>query len=123
MHPAGSSWRGCHNIGVTKLAFLRRLALPFASFLLASSLATLAEDTTHYDEGGIAYGREYVDHHFAERIDPFSGNLSMQFVDLIIPGSAGFDLKVQRSSTPISLSCRASISRPSVADGTSTSGV
>lgn len=42
-------------------------------------------------------GREYLKDHFAERIDPFNGNLSLQFVDLSIPGNAAFDLKVRRS--------------------------
>lgn len=30
-------------------------------------------------------------------MDPFNGNLSLQFVDLFIPGNGGFDLRVQRS--------------------------
>jgi YD repeat-containing protein len=61
------------------------------------SFAALSQGVTHYQEPGIAAGREYVKQHFAERIDPFSGNLSLQFVDLVIPGNGGFDLKVQRS--------------------------
>jgi YD repeat-containing protein len=72
-----------------------------AALLLALALGTvgpaIAEDTTNYDEPGVTQGREYLAQHFAERIDPFTGNLSLQFVDLRIPGNAGFDLRVVRS--------------------------
>lgn len=65
--------------------------------LLSVMTASNAEERTHYDEPGLTAGREYVSQHFAERVDPFTGNLSLQFVDLFIPGNGDFDLRIQRS--------------------------
>jgi hypothetical protein len=31
-----------------------------------------------------------------EHIDPMTGNLPLTFTDLVLPGNAGFDLKIQR---------------------------
>src|SRR5689334_23297440 len=72
----------------------------FAGALLLCAqfcLPAFAEDQTHYDEPGITPGRDYISQHFAEHIDPFSGNLSLQQTDLSIPGNGGFDLVVRRS--------------------------
>lgn len=73
--------------------------LSSGALLVIAALAfpAIAEDSTNYDEPGITHGREYLAQHFAERIDPFTGNLSLQFEDLRIPGNAGFDLRVIRS--------------------------
>ena len=70
--------------------------------ILAACIALLAisvkaEDVTHYDEPGFYPGRDYINQHFAEHIDPFTGSLSLHFVDLYIAGNGGFDLKIQRS--------------------------
>jgi hypothetical protein len=32
-----------------------------------------------------------------EHIDPLTGNLLLTFTDLVLPGSAGFDLRIQRT--------------------------
>lgn len=50
-----------------------------------------------YKEPGINPNREYTNEHLGEHIDPFTGSLQLQFVDLVLPGNGGFDLKVQRS--------------------------
>lgn len=50
-----------------------------------------------YKEPGINPNREYTNEHLSEHIDPFTGSLQLQFVDLVLPGNGGFDLKVQRS--------------------------
>ena len=73
--------------------FLAGAILLCAQLLVAAH----AEDKTNYDEPGITPGRDYMGQHFAERIDPFSGNLSLQYTDYFVPGNAGFDLAVKRS--------------------------
>ncbi|HZZ91119.1 MAG TPA: DUF6531 domain-containing protein [Usitatibacter sp.] len=72
---------------------------PFFVVLLAllSNSVVAAEDVTNYAEPGLTPGREYVHEQFAEHIDPFTGNLTLQHVDLRIPGSAGFDLRIRRT--------------------------
>ena len=51
----------------------------------------------YYDAPGIYPTRDYVNQHFGEHIDPFSGRLQLQYVDIFIPGNGGFDLRIQRS--------------------------
>jgi RHS repeat-associated protein len=50
-----------------------------------------------YKEPGMQPNRDYVNQHFGEHIDPFTGALQLHYVDVFIPGNGGFDLKVQRS--------------------------
>jgi RHS repeat-associated protein len=50
-----------------------------------------------YAEPGLYPTRDYVNQHVAEHLDPFSGAVSLQFVDIFLPGNGGFDLKVVRS--------------------------
>jgi YD repeat-containing protein len=71
------------------------LAIGLAALLPFHALAQDAPN--HYNEPGINPNREYVNQHFAEQIDPFSGNLQLHYVDVFLPGNGGFDLKVQRS--------------------------
>lgn len=73
-------------------------------FIASFWLAAHAEDKTNYDEPGISQGRDYLEQHFAEHIDPFSGNLSLQYTDLVLPGNGGFDIRVQRSYNANSIS-------------------
>src|SRR5689334_24395933 len=64
-----------------------------------SVLPTLsnAVDYTHAQEPGLNPNRDYVHQHFAEHIDPYNGNLQLQYVDAFAAGNGGFDLKIQRS--------------------------
>lgn len=50
-----------------------------------------------YQEAGISPGREYVNQHANEHIDPFTGKLQWHFTDLFVPGNGGLDIAVQRS--------------------------
>ena len=50
-----------------------------------------------YREPGIQKNRDYVNQHFAEHIDPFTGALQLHYVDIHLPGDGGFDLDVVRS--------------------------
>jgi YD repeat-containing protein len=66
----------------------------FASNLLAQTNGKLPD---FYKEPGLQPNRDYVNQHFGEHIDPFTGALQLHYVDVHIPGPAGFDLKIQRS--------------------------
>jgi YD repeat-containing protein len=93
-HPLVNAGRDSGPLRLVRVAC--RLAL-VSMFVLCTARTVGAEDSTNYEEPGVTQGREYLAHHFAERIDPFTGNLSLQFVDLSLPGNAGFDLRVVRS--------------------------
>lgn len=49
-----------------------------------------------YAEPGRNPFREPVQTHGTENIDPFSGNLNLSYVDLLVPGNGGFDIKIRR---------------------------
>lgn len=76
---------------------LRPFAALLALVLVSLATSSAAEDLNHYDEPGFNAGRDYLSQNFAEHIDPFTGNLMLQFSDLRLAGSGGFDLKVQRT--------------------------
>jgi YD repeat-containing protein len=75
-----------------------KLRVAFACLLSTFSItqAAASEEQTNYDEPGLTPGRTYDAEQFAEKIDPFSGNITLQYVDLVLPGNAGFDLKIRR---------------------------
>ncbi len=50
-----------------------------------------------YEEAGFAPNHDYVSQHPSEQVDPFSGKLKLNYVDLFIPGNGGMDIKIQRS--------------------------
>ena len=50
-----------------------------------------------YKDPGIYLNRDYINQNVSENIDPFTGSLQRQYVDLHLPGNGGFDLKVIRS--------------------------
>lgn len=56
-----------------------------------------------YKEPGVYSNRSYVDQSYNEHIDPFSGALSLQYVDLHLPGNGGFDLDIVRSYNSASI--------------------
>jgi hypothetical protein len=45
-----------------------------------------------YKEPGMQPNRDYVNQHFGEHIDPFTGALQLHYVDVHVPGNGGFDL-------------------------------
>src|SRR5258706_208435 len=81
----------------------------FLGLVLAFSLAGLPPtssaqtdpDLQYYKEPGIYPTRSYLNQHFSENIDPFTGRLQLHYVDLYIPGNGGFDLEVIRSYTSV----------------------
>lgn len=57
--------------------------------------ATAANEV--FDARGFAPNRDYFSQLPYEHIDPLTGNLLLTFTDLVLPGNAGFDLKIQRT--------------------------
>lgn len=51
----------------------------------------------YYEEAGIPDSRSLLNQNANEYIDPFSGTLNLQHVDLVVPGNGGLDIKIQRS--------------------------
>ncbi len=50
-----------------------------------------------FDATGFNRNREYFSQLPYEHIDPMTGNLLLTFTDLVLPGNAGFDLRIQRT--------------------------
>lgn len=78
-----------------RLTLLAGLAALFLGW--AGSTRSQEVIADFYREPGINPTRDYVNQHVNENIDPFTGALQLQFTDIVIPGPAGFDLKVVRS--------------------------
>ncbi len=49
-----------------------------------------------FNANGFDQNRDYFSGLPMEHIDPMTGNLILTFTDLVLPGNAGFDLKIQR---------------------------
>lgn len=75
------------------------LAHMFAGIMCAvasgSAIADLIPD--YYEEAGVSADRDYLNQSESEFIDPFSGTLNLLYTDLVIPGTGGMDIKIQRS--------------------------
>jgi hypothetical protein len=65
-------------------------------FILGAPTGLLAADPV-YDARGFDPNRAFFSQLPYEHIDPFTGNLLLTFTDLVLPGDAGFDLKIQRT--------------------------
>ncbi len=50
-----------------------------------------------FDASGFVQNRDFFSQLPYEHIDPLSGNLVLTFTDLVLPGNAGFDLRIQRT--------------------------
>jgi len=66
-----------------------------------TSSAQTDPDLQYYKEPGIYPTRSYLNQHFSENIDPFTGRLQLHYVDLYIPGNGGFDFEITRSYTSV----------------------
>lgn len=72
--------------------------------LAAGVVTAQAQDAVpdYYKEPGLFPNRTTLNQHAKEHIDPFTGALQIQSVDISIPGRGGFDLNVVRSyNSPI----------------------
>jgi YD repeat-containing protein len=79
---------------------MRQLPLRYLQGLLATafvlnSLSSFADPV--YDARGFTPHRTFASELPFEHIDPFTGNLLLTFTDLLLPGNAGFDLRIQRT--------------------------
>jgi YD repeat-containing protein len=50
-----------------------------------------------FDAWGFNQNRDYFSQLPYEHIDPMTGNLLLTFTDVVLPGNAGFDLRIQRT--------------------------
>lgn len=64
---------------------------------LADTEVNLDPIPGYYQEPGLSPNRDYTNQHAQETVDPFSGKLQLHYVDLMLPGNGGMDIKVQRS--------------------------
>jgi YD repeat-containing protein len=66
---------------------------------LSLPLVALAQEVVpdFYKEPGISPNRAYLNQHYSEHIDPFTGALQQHYTDIHVPGPAGFDLNLTRS--------------------------
>lgn len=67
--------------------------------LVLSTDAKAEEIRDFYAEPGLNPFKETLNDEVNEHIDPFSGTLQHKYVDLVIPGNGGMDLKVTRVYT------------------------
>jgi hypothetical protein len=69
--------------------------LTTALAVLAGTVASAALDPV-FDNRGFSPHREFARYLPFEHFDPLTGNLVLTFTDVVLPGNAGFDLKIQR---------------------------
>jgi YD repeat-containing protein len=50
----------------------------------------------YYEEPGLNPFKETINQNFGEHIDPFSGQLQLNYTDLVVPGNGGFDIRINR---------------------------
>ncbi len=67
--------------------------------MLVASLASASWTDTDpvFDARGFNKNREFFSQLPFEHIDPMTGNLLLTFTDVVLPGNAGFQLRIQRS--------------------------
>lgn len=75
-----------------KLVALMALFSCVATFTVHADL-----QPDYYAEPGLNPQHDYLNQNASEFIDPFSGTLQRQYIDLLIPGNGGLDIKIQRS--------------------------
>lgn len=68
-----------------------------AGLILALSAAPAAFADNPFDARGLDRHRQTFNQLPFEHIDPLTGNLLLTFTDLVLPGNAGFDLRIQRT--------------------------
>ena len=84
-----------HSITSIRRAPLRATSRVLALLLLAAPALPAAHPV--FDARGFDPEREFLSELPFEHVDPMTGNLLLTFTDLVLPGNAGFDLRVQRT--------------------------
>jgi len=67
------------------------------TFVMSSSVVFSANVTRdYYSEPGLNSFKDTLNQNANEHIDPFSGHLSIQHTDLVVPGNGGLDIVINR---------------------------
>ena len=74
----------------------RNLVFGAVVLVVGISQAVVNAADQFYENPGFNPHREYVNQAPNEHIDPFTGNLTLSYTDLFLPGYGGLDLKIQR---------------------------
>ncbi len=82
------------QIRINKLIHSVIICICMLSFLQSVRADIL---TDYYAELGLNPQHDYLNQNINEHIDPFSGSLQRHYVDMLIPGNGGLDIKIQRS--------------------------
>src|SRR5262245_21071439 len=85
------------SCGKARSIEIRTLILIYATSL-GVMFATRADAADPYfDARGFQPNRDLFSELPFEHVDPMTGNLLLTFTDLVLPGNAGFDLRIQRT--------------------------
>ncbi len=81
------------------LSLMSRWTLVHALFFVTSSIAIadVSDMPDYYDEPGVSSVRQSSDGLQGDSVDPASGQLTIQSVDLLVPGNGGLDIEVRRN--------------------------
>lgn len=79
------------------LRLLRTSLLLGLAVLLGVLLPLPSNADELFDARGFVQNRAYFGQSPVEHIDPVTGNVLLTFTDLVLPGNAGFDLRIQRT--------------------------
>lgn len=82
-----------HSIALAALAFYAGASLAIDPM----DIGDMEPMPGYYQEAGGNAGRERQSNHLAEHIDPFSGKVQLQHVDMVLPGEGGFDIVIKRA--------------------------
>lgn len=76
---------------------IRHIVYRLPVVLLVLGLSQPARAQVVFGDSGFEQKRDYFSQLPFEHIDPLTGNLLLTFTDLVLPGNAGFDLRIQRT--------------------------
>jgi YD repeat-containing protein len=112
--------------------YLGSYAYPLSVLILCYPLVSICGETPpelvpdYYDDAGINPYRNNEDQSLNEFVDPFSGSVHLNYVDVFVPGNGGMDIRVLRSyssindilgrSTPFGIGWTMHFGRVSIAD-------
>ncbi len=75
---------------------LARLAVCL-SFCVAAAVPVWAQTDPVFGAAGFQQNRDYFSASPTEHVDTLTGNLILTYTDLVLPGKAGHDVRVQRT--------------------------
>jgi Tol biopolymer transport system component len=81
------------------MPFSHAVLLAFLLLVLAAARLGAEEIRDYYAEPGINPFKETLNQDLNEHIDPFSGTLQHRYIDMLVPGNGGLDIRVTRVYT------------------------